>query len=630
MVDRIKGPEVVVSGDTKEAERAIESLTGTVNNLGKIAKAAIAVFATAALASFFEKLISGAQSSIDVMSKMSRQNDATVLGIQALRRAADLSGVSLETLTNSAKQLNVSIGEMTTKGTGPAVQALKNLGLTADSFKGLDIDQKFGLIADRMKKLNLTAAEQQAVLRDLRIEHATVQNLLENGSKAFSDARNDVIGFGQAISDVDAVKVEMANDAMTSLGEALKGVGIQIAVALAPFIKGLMAQFDEWAKKGDGLKGTIQSAMDGIISAIGPVADAVALVSLAFRKLFDLIKHEINKVVEGFQAMADGIRAAIAYLPYLGPQFAAQAEIMKGAGIAATDGIKAAVDKSVSAIREGLGGKFPSERLQEWVDEVKKSTEEAAQSFLDQQRKQRETAGTTTQLITEEQTKRKEAEQAAAQSSLDSLLSRLLNAEELEMQSYQRRLSQLVAFYAQGRLSQEEYHALLERNEEVHNEKMYQAQAAAFQKSQQLWTSLASQVDTLLGNITTAIGAQGKKQFAITKALSVAQAVVKGYEAVVSSYAAGAKIGGPPIGALFAGIAAASTAAQIAALRSTNENSGSAAAASAASDQAAAPTQTLILSGADSGQIFTGDALRGFLERVGDYVNDGGKRVVVR
>ena len=198
------------------------------------------------------------------------------------------------------------------------------------------------------------------------------------------------------------------------------------------------------------------------------------------------------------------------------------------------------------------------------------------------------------------------------------------------MQSYQRRLSQLVAFYAQGRLSQEEYHALLERNEEVHNEKMYQAQAAAFQKSQQLWTSLASQVDTLLGNITTAIGAQGKKQFAITKALSVAQAVVKGYEAVVSSYAAGAKIGGPPIGALFAGIAAASTAAQIAALRSTNENSGSAAAASAASDQAAAPTQTLILSGADSGQIFTGDALRGFLERVGDYVNDGGKRVVVR
>jgi hypothetical protein len=633
MVDKIQGAEVVIGGDVSEAERAIDSLSDSVKGLGKLAKIALAAFATAQLASFFHTLVAGAQESIDVMSKMARQNDATVTGVQALRRAADLSGVSLETLTNSAKQLNVSIGELTTKGTGPAVQALKTLGITASDLAGLDIDQKFGLIADKMKKLNLTASEQQAILRDLRIEHATVQNLLEGGSATFDNARKDVERFGQAISDIDAVQVEIANDAMTSLGEVLKGIGTQIAVVLAPVIKGLMTDFDDWAASGNKVRQTIESAMAAIVKSIGAVADVVAVVRLGFQKLFQFVASEVQIVVDGMKAMRDGIVGVLNVLPLLGPTAAMQAEAIKTAGSLAADGLKKAVDGSVSAIREGLGGEFPSESLDKWLARVRETTAAAAKEITDQAAAHREAAGRTSNVMSEEAKKQLEAQQKAAATNLDALIQRLADQEELEMMSYQRRLQQLVAYHEQGLLTNEQYNALILRNEEMHLEKMNAAQAASFTKSQQLYTGFAGQIDTLLGNITQAIGSEGKKQFAITKAISIAQALVKGYESIVSSYAAGAKIGGPPVGAAYAAISAAATAVQIAALRSTNENSGGGGGAGAASGGdagGAAPTQTLILQGTDPGQIFTGDSLRGFLDRVAEYVNDGGKRIEIR
>lgn len=64
------------------------------------------------------------------------------------------------------------------------------------------------------------------------------------------------------------------------------------------------------------------------------------------------------------------------------------------------------------------------------------------------------------------------------------------------------------------------------------------------------------------------LNSQSKKEFQIQKDLSVAVAVLKGLEAIPAAYAAGTAIGGPFVGAAFAAVAAATTAGQIAAIRS--------------------------------------------------------------
>lgn len=56
----------------------------------------------------------------------------------------------------------------------------------------------------------------------------------------------------------------------------------------------------------------------------------------------------------------------------------------------------------------------------------------------------------------------------------------------------------------------------------------------------------------------------GKKGFEVAKAASIASATLKGYESAVSSYAAGTKVGGPVVGAVYAAASIVATTAQIA------------------------------------------------------------------
>jgi hypothetical protein len=68
---------------------------------------------------------------------------------------------------------------------------------------------------------------------------------------------------------------------------------------------------------------------------------------------------------------------------------------------------------------------------------------------------------------------------------------------------------------------------------------------------------------SLTGNLAQLMSSSSKKEFEIGKKFSIANALVKGFEAITSSYAAGAKIGGPILGAAFAASAAVATKVQI-------------------------------------------------------------------
>jgi len=108
--------------------------------------------------------------------------------------------------------------------------------------------------------------------------------------------------------------------------------------------------------------------------------------------------------------------------------------------------------------------------------------------------------------------------------------------------------------------------------------------------------AMVGQVGNIMGSLTSILESSGAEQFEIVKALSVATAVLKGYEAITSAYAAGAAIpgGGPFTGQLYAAAAAAATGAQIAAIASTTKSSTSmsGAGASSSAPAIAAPVQS--------------------------------------
>jgi len=126
--------------------------------------------------------------------------------------------------------------------------------------------------------------------------------------------------------------------------------------------------------------------------------------------------------------------------------------------------------------------------------------------------------------------------------------------------------------------------------------------------------------------------------FESTKVGALATALMKAKEAITSAYAYGNSIGGPPVGAAFAGVAGAFQASQIAGMRSQSLSSGggtpmagggggSMAAMQQAAPQQAAPQQMLQVSGVSLTDMFSGQVVRELASKLLDYQRDGGRVV---
>jgi TP901 family phage tail tape measure protein len=96
------------------------------------------------------------------------------------------------------------------------------------------------------------------------------------------------------------------------------------------------------------------------------------------------------------------------------------------------------------------------------------------------------------------------------------------------------------------------------------NEKLAQASAK---------TQLKTSAD-LLTTLTASAATESRGMFEINKAASLATATIDGIAAVQSSYKAGAAVGGPVLGAAFAGVAAVATAANLKKIQSTSYGGG--------------------------------------------------------
>lgn len=151
----------------------------------------------------------------------------------------------------------------------------------------------------------------------------------------------------------------------------------------------------------------------------------------------------------------------------------------------------------------------------------------------------------------------------------------------------------------------------------------------------------ATMVSDKLIEMTAATAQHSKTMFAINKAASLSKAIVDGYEAVQSAYKFGTGIGGPPVGAAFAAVAVAATAANIQAIAKTQFNGGGA--GQAPSNATQAPTPVTQAGGSNGGggnagggsvmhiqgitpdSLISGKMVRAMADRLTDHVRDGGR-----
>ncbi|MDE4142333.1 hypothetical protein [Phaeobacter gallaeciensis] len=214
---------------------------------------------------------------VDAQAKMAQSLGTTVKSMQVLDRAADLSGVSIGEVQQATIQLTKRLSQAA-GGSGAAAKALKRLRLNASDLQRLPLDERLARIQGALAEY-VPEAERAAVASDLfgsragliftRIDSATLKLAAE-----------DVGRFGVAISEVDADRLETANDAMSRMGLAGRGLANQLTIALVPAMQSVSdgaASVAEWFNGlGEGTKRVIALGTAGA-AALGPLAVGLGL-----------------------------------------------------------------------------------------------------------------------------------------------------------------------------------------------------------------------------------------------------------------------------------------------------------------------------------------------------------------
>lgn len=256
---------------SREVERANAKLAGFARRTKLVAAAAGTAVAAAGVA-----MVRNALQSVDAQAKLAQSLNTTVGSVQILERAGDLAGVAMSGVEQATKDLTRRLSQATSE-TGPAVDALDRLGLSATELLALPLDARVAAINSAVEKF-IPAAERAAVAGQLFGEEGSIA-MGRIDTATLKQATQDMKDFGAIVSDQDADQIERTNDALTRLGLIGRGLANQLAVAVAPALEriadAMAATTQVTGPMGRAIKGLIGN-IDRLLTYTGTFAALMA------------------------------------------------------------------------------------------------------------------------------------------------------------------------------------------------------------------------------------------------------------------------------------------------------------------------------------------------------------------
>ena len=489
---------VVIGADTQglkqglgEAEKGLAKFAGVLGGpIGRLATLAAA--ASAAGAALAVGLTARSMEVIDRQSKLAYSLGGTVESLQSLTHAADLAGVSSEELAKSVGRMNQRFAEAARTGKGDTYEALRRMGLAAQDLLKLNVDERMAVLADRFKALGYTTAQQAEVLKNFGVRGQAMLTVFEGGGASIRAARDDVKAFGVALSNIDAIKVEQANDAWTTAKLLFTGIGNQLAVQLAPIIKGLGDEFAEAGRKSGGFSETIAGGLAGAITLTGAFADQVRKLSIAWAAAEVVAGGALNLILAIYQKIADlsrqqspewmieHARRAIEFAKATGASTEKIKELQATLGqLEGANTFASKLEGDIVAARkayEDAQAKFnalmtapmPSEALDSWLERVRTAAQAAAKEVADARQQMLDLnsrGGARTDSLSSEERK-------ALQERLDNLRKSIANEDEALRVQREQELQKLREFEQKRAVTIDEAQKLRAQIQEKFDEKM--------------------------------------------------------------------------------------------------------------------------------------------------------------
>jgi hypothetical protein len=271
---------VQLTANTAGFQRAMSRAGKTMARIGKQAArvgAAVGAVGAAGLAAAAGGLAALTRQGLaagDALGKNADRLGVSTEALAGLQHGAELAGVSQEALTKSLGRFNRSLGEAM-QGTGPAAEALEALGLSADDLASMGADAAVGQVADKLNELGTTAEKSRVAFDLFGRSGIDMFTLFQGGSEGIAAASEEAERLGLAISRTDAAGIERANDAMTRLRRVFSGIGMQLAVRLAPILENAATMMQKVATEGGGIGPKVTNALRAVIDYAASFADGI-------------------------------------------------------------------------------------------------------------------------------------------------------------------------------------------------------------------------------------------------------------------------------------------------------------------------------------------------------------------
>lgn len=488
--------------------KRLDNLGSQANRVNKIFGSLLAVGGGAA----FSGLIKGSIDSANRLGDLSNRLGVSVEGLSRLEYAARLTGVSQTVLATGLQRAQRRIAEAA-QGTGEAVKALDELGLSAEKLNQLKPEEQFQVLADALESVPKQSDKVRLAMKLLDSEGVALLQTMKGGSAAIREMGEESDRTGNTVSTELAQSATAANAAMIKFGGTMTGITNTMIASLGPGLQ----ETAEW------------------FSSVLP--NALSFSSRAF----------------------NGIRAVIAYLSARLVELGRV--VTSVAGMFSDD--FAAVDRTLAAIQDSLDQTSQdfANRVNETANEQERfnvvlqksnlslqdyigSTQSATDALQDQKKATQEIA-------------RIEKQRQETASKFESIRESLRSETQVEIEEHAARLAAIEEFRLLDVNNEVKANLVLENEKARHEAALSEIEKTESEKRKALIeqerNAKISLYQSLFSNLSVLMNSKSKKLFEIGKKAAIASAVVNTAKGIMEAWAMGPIMG--PIGA--AAVAAA-------------------------------------------------------------------------
>lgn len=331
--------------DTTQFSKGLRSLQSTLKVVGGAMTAASAGLAYA---------VRQQMTAADEMSKAAQKYGVPIESLSKLKYAADMSGVSFETMGTGLRKLSQNMA-LAGQGNKTAAELFTRLGVSAKNADGSlrATEDVLTDVADVLSKMP-DGAEKTALAMELFGKSgAEMIPMLNGGKSAIQGMMDEAASLGIVISEKTGKAAENFNDNLSRVSTAIKGLVVQFTAALAPTLEMIsekMVALTMWFRDLSPETQALAAKITLFAAAAGPLILGLGLVIGPLTAVVGAMKALSLAVLTNPFVLIGAAAVAAAVLIY---------ENWDGmtayfAGI--WDSVKASAEVTWGAIKDAIGG----------------------------------------------------------------------------------------------------------------------------------------------------------------------------------------------------------------------------------------------------------------------------------